>query len=69
MTAQQSPAKSREMEEATYEALNRGELVRVLADADTGRIGREELEEALDRYSKGSWLRRFLSALFSRRRG
>ncbi len=45
------------------EALNRGELVQVLADADMGRIDQEELEEALEQRSKKHWLRQLLNVL------
>ncbi len=48
----------------TLDALDRGELVRVLAEADAGKIPPEELEEALERHGRRSWLRRLLYALF-----
>jgi hypothetical protein len=51
---------------AVVEALNRGELVRLLAEFDSGKLDGKTLEDALDEYSKARWFRRFLFALLGR---
>jgi hypothetical protein len=49
------------------EALERGELVRLLAEADAGRLDPRDLEAALDRYEQKHWFRRFFATLLGRR--
>jgi hypothetical protein len=49
------------------EALERGELIRVLAEVDAGRLDSRDLEAALDQYERKHWLRRAFAALLGRK--
>ena len=48
------------------DALDRGELVRLLAELDAGKIGWEEFENAVEHRSRRNWFRRFIDAAFGR---
>lgn len=52
--------------ERTREALGRGELVRLLADVESGRMAPEQLEAAIEERNKRHWLRLLILALFGR---
>jgi hypothetical protein len=49
------------------EALERGELVRVLAEADAGRLDTRDLEAALEQYERKHWMGRTFAALLGRK--
>lgn len=62
-----SPRIERQEVLQALEALERGELVRVLAEADTGRLDTRDLEAALDQYERKHWFRRVFAAMLGRR--
>lgn len=49
------------------EALERGELVQLLAEADAGKLDPRDLEAALDQYERKHWVRRLFAALLGKR--
>jgi hypothetical protein len=49
------------------EAVERGELIQVLAKADAGRLDPREVEAALEQYERKHRIRRFFAALLGRR--
>jgi predicted metal-dependent peptidase len=59
---------SRQMErQHLLEALESGELVRLLAEADAGKLDPRELEAAMEQYERKHWLRRLFAALLGKR--
>lgn len=66
MSATLPPPESRTASnrDPTLEALNRGELVRLLAELDAGKITPEQFEAAMERHERRGWFRRIIAAIF-----
>jgi len=60
------PDISVEEKEQVFAALDRGDLIRLLAKIDSGELEPDVLERMLEKYSKKHWFKRFLTSLFHR---
>lgn len=66
--AQYGMTKSQQVRrQQALEALERGELVRLMAEADTGKLPLRDFEDALDQYERKHWCRRLFATLLGRR--
>jgi hypothetical protein len=61
-----SDPKAAAIREQVVRDLDRGELVRLLAAVDAGRLDRQEFEKALEQYANKRWFWHVLSVLFDR---
>ena len=69
MATVEQPQASRKIASSREEivtAIENGELVRLMAEVDAGRISREDFEAALEKYRRKRFLRWILDALLGR---